>query len=224
LGSAPFLDFERAGQSEVGDTNQAFPVDQYVLRFEVLVDDALAMGGGQPLANLTQDAGRGLLRKFSRGPDEIGQGLAFDVLHGDELDSLDLAQVIQADHVLLGDRPAQEGFLFELADEVVISGMFRLDHLQGHVDIKFAVMGFVNPAHAAPADLLDNDVAAAEALTRGKGQGIPLWPRRGGGLGQGFLDCAPDIFAAARTVVVIKRIGVGALRTDLEPGRFIHYP
>ena len=114
-------------------------------------------GHGQP-ARLLQDA---------------RQILAFEIRHRDVLDAVDLAQVVNADDVLVGDLPGEQQFLLEPALDVArggrISGHFRPDHFQRHHHAELAVPGLVDRAHAADAKQLHDDVARTELLADAEG-------------------------------------------------------
>ena len=79
---------EEAGQPEIHDLRLAFLVDHDVLGLEVAMDDAQAVGFGEPVADLAGD-GDGLAGGEAADlADEALQVLALDVLHGDVGDAV----------------------------------------------------------------------------------------------------------------------------------------
>ena len=104
------------GDAEVEDLQAAAPLlDHQVGRLDVAVDDGEAVRVGQAVAQLLQqpqlagDGGRLL------APDPHRQRLAVDVLHGDERLAVLLADVEDADDVLVLEHAGGVRFLHEAA-------------------------------------------------------------------------------------------------------------
>ena len=91
-----------------------------------------------------------------------------DVRHRDVLDAVDLAEVVNADDVLVGDLTRQEQFLLEAPLDILRRGRvpshFRPDHLEGDRDLQFLVIGLIHSAHAADAELTQDVIARPELL------------------------------------------------------------
>ena len=91
-----------------------------------------------------------------------------DVRHRDVLDAVDLAEVVNADDVLVGDLAREEQFLLEASLDILrrgrVPGHFRPDHLEGDRDFQFLVIGLIDSAHAADAELTQDVIARAELL------------------------------------------------------------
>ncbi len=66
------------------------------------------MGGVQSEAYLLHDLDRFFGRKLRALVNQAAKVLALDVLHGDELHTIALAQVINADHVAVCDPVRQQ--------------------------------------------------------------------------------------------------------------------
>ncbi len=101
--SAPSQLRSQAGEPEVGDPRPAAPVDHHVGRLEVAVQDALLVGGRQPRAELARDLHRLVLGQPADAAQQRRQVLAVDVLHGQVVVAVDLADVVDAADVGVGD-------------------------------------------------------------------------------------------------------------------------
>ena len=92
------------GDPEVHDPGVPLAVDHDVLGLEVPVDDAQAVGFGQPFADLFGDGDRladAQLADLGPGALEV---LARDILHRDEVRAVGLPEVVHPADVLVGDR------------------------------------------------------------------------------------------------------------------------
>ena len=90
------------------------------------------------------------------------QILALDQFHGDELHALGLAEVVNPDHVAVGDLVGEDKLLFEAGQDLGTGGHIRPDDLQGHDPVQFAVAGLVHRAHPALAEEFENLVPVAQ--------------------------------------------------------------
>ncbi len=158
--------FQSAGQTEVHHQNAAALVAHDVLRLQVAMNNAHAVGGFESPADLLHDFHRFRRRKLLFLPHEVVQVLTLDILHGDELHAFSLTQVVDPDHVLVGDLSSQQQFLLETVDDGLTPGQLRPDYFQRHHPIQFAVSGLVHRAHAAFAQNLQDFVALAEYRAR----------------------------------------------------------
>ena len=136
------------------------------MRFQIAVDHALRVGGFQSPANLRHDGGgfRGL--QFFLAAHQALQVLTFDVLHGDELDAVGLAQIENADYVFVSDLPREDQFLFETLQDFRIRGHVAANYFERHLALQFAVARVVDRAHAALAEHPNNLVAFAQQRAR----------------------------------------------------------
>ncbi len=94
---------EGARDSEVRDLRGAFAVDDDVVRLHVPVDDAVAVGEGEPAGDLPDEHERVADGERPLAFDELLQRLALDVLEDDELVILPLAAVDNRDDVRVGE-------------------------------------------------------------------------------------------------------------------------
>ena len=108
---------QRLGQAKVGNVNLPGLVEQNVLRLQVAVNHAFGVRGFQGGAQLLGDGHRPAYRQASLAPQQLVQIFALHVGHGDELGSIGLAQVVNAQNVLVGYLAGQQQFLAKaLAD------------------------------------------------------------------------------------------------------------
>ncbi len=98
--------------------------------------------------------------------DDRRQLLAFDERHGQELDAVDLAELVNPDDVLVSDLAGQEQLLLEAPLEhrrgLGVGSDLRPDHLQRDQYAQLRVPRLVDRAHAAEAKQLHDVIARAE--------------------------------------------------------------
>src|SRR5262249_25748734 len=134
---------------------------------QVAVDDAVVVGGFEGFGDLHGDLG-GLLQTERILPEPLGERLALDVLHGDELASLGLSALVH----LADERVVQPRGGLGLEDEAIALAGIEVHspgrELQGHVALQALVAGEEHLGHApAPEDL--DDPIGAECLGAGHG-------------------------------------------------------
>src|SRR5207248_11764777 len=98
--------FERARQAEVHDQNASGLIPHDVLRLQIAMNDADAMRCFKCAADLLHALNSFCGAELSLLMDEGAEILALDIFHGDELQSLGLAEVVNADNVLMRDLPS----------------------------------------------------------------------------------------------------------------------
>jgi hypothetical protein len=81
--------------------------------------------------------------------DQLGQALALDVLHDDEVRAVGLAPVVDADDVGVVQRRGRLGLAPEPLDEAGVGGQRREQHLDRHGPVEHLVTGQVDLGHAA---------------------------------------------------------------------------
>ena len=122
----------RTGQAEIHHQNAAAPIPHNVLRLHVAVDHAHAMSRFQRAADLLNDLDGLFRRKLFSLQNKSTQVFAFDELHGDELHAIGVAQVVDADHILMSNLMRQQQLLLESRQDRGIRGQLRADELQRH--------------------------------------------------------------------------------------------
>ena len=149
-------------QAHVEDLDGAFLIQKQVARLDVAVDDALAVGVLKPASRLQDVLDRLGDRERPMIPDDAGQVLAIDVLHGQVVHPLMLTSVVGRDDV----RVFQLGRRLHLAVEPLDSPSLlhgrRGEDLDCHQPFHSPVLGLQHYAHAAFAQLIQYDVFAED--------------------------------------------------------------
>ena len=148
------------GDAEVEDLEPAAALlDHQVGRLDVAVDDVEGVGVGQAVAELLEQAQLAHHRGGLLAADPLRQRLAVDVLHGDERLAVLLADVEDADDVLVLEDTGGVRFLHEAAPDLVVVDAFleELDRDRAAADL--GIPGAQERAHATRADRPDDFVA-----------------------------------------------------------------
>ncbi len=161
-GPGDALLLERAGDAEIHDVDAAALVDHDVLRLEVAVDDAVAVGLGQAFRDLARDRHGPAGRQLADLADEALEVLAVDVFHGDERRPVRPADVEHPADVPVDDRAGRLELVAEALDRLGVGGHFGPEELQGDLLVELGVVDLVDAAHAAPAELFDDLVPPGE--------------------------------------------------------------
>ena len=150
LGRRPLGRTGQFGQAEVEDLGVAARGQHDVAGLDVAVNHALCMRGGERISHLLRDANRlGDRERATCQP--FGQGLALDVLHGNEHRAVVLTDFVDSADV----RVIESRCRLRLAQQ---SGVRRgvgagrgRQHLDGHAAIERGILAEVDLAHAARA-------------------------------------------------------------------------
>ena len=124
------------------------------------MDYAFAVRRIKRLANLADDVHCFKRRKLLTLNDQALQITAIDVLHRDEFHALGFTDVENSNHVLVGDLPRENQFLFETLQHDPGIGKLGLDNFNGHQPVQLAVFRLIDRAHRALAQDFQNFVAA----------------------------------------------------------------
>ncbi len=166
LAVTSLLDADR--ETEVGDAHPAVAVDHDVGRLEISVQHALVMSGRETRAQLPRDFVRLGRREVADPPQQRRQILAIHELHGQELLTLDFADIVNAAHVgvrhvtrvpHLGVKP------FEQARRLRESSRQELER---HRLSEPQVIGPEDLAHSATTEQSDDAIAPVEDLSGGE--------------------------------------------------------
>src|SRR5437763_204853 len=126
------------------------------------MDHTDAVGGVQTAADLLRDLDRLFRRELLFLLDQAAQIMAFHELHGDELQAIGVAQVVDPNDILVSDLMGEYQFLLETIENGGVSRQFRSNHFERDHAIHFAIPRPVNRAHAPFAEKLENLVASPE--------------------------------------------------------------
>jgi hypothetical protein len=88
--------FGEPGEAEVGQAQLPARIEHHVRGLEIAVQDAFLVGGGQACAQLARNLQPLVRRQPADAAEQRGQVLAVDVLHRQEDDAVDLADVVDA--------------------------------------------------------------------------------------------------------------------------------
>ena len=137
-----------------------------VVRFEVPMHQALAVGLGEGLEDLGGDAHQPLRRHRRLGREHVGQGPPGEKLHGEEEVAIrHLAKVEHPHRVGVFEHARGLGLAAEARDHIARALHVGAQDLDGQHVAGGGVLGLVYGAKAALADLLDDVVALADQLT-----------------------------------------------------------
>ena len=172
---------EELRDSEVEDLGVTAARDDDVRGLDVAVDDLLVVRGLERVGELDGEVER-IVQGKGALPNPRLEGLALDVLHGDERLAVALADLVDLADVGVIERSGGARFAKEpLASVVVLLERFGQE-LDRHLAPEHGVLRQKDAAHAAPAERLDE---------------LELLPGFAGGC-HGARDTAADVQAARR--------------------------
>ena len=132
--------------------------------------DAGFVRGHETGNDLAGDVHRARNRQLSFTRDQPGQIAAVDVRHRDVLDAVDLAEIVNANDVLVRDVPGEQQLALEAALEIARGGgvlqRFGTNHLDRDDDGELFVPGLEHRAHAALTQRANEVIPAAEPHPR----------------------------------------------------------
>ena len=140
--------FAQLGEAEVEHLDPAVLVDHDVAGLEIAVLDPLGVGRGQGVGERHGDLEE-LLERQAAGRNELGEGLALDVLHGEEALAVGLFDRIDGDDVGMVERGDRLDLALEAGEAVGIFGEGRRQSLQGDLAMQAQILGEVDDPHAA---------------------------------------------------------------------------
>src|SRR6266566_2428505 len=150
----------RVRYTEIHHDHSAGVIHHDVLRLEIAMNYAFGVRRIKRLANLADNIHCFQRRKLPALNDQALQITAIDVLHRDEFHALGFTDVENSNHVLVGDLPRENQFLFEAFQHDPGIGKLGLDDFNGHQTVQFAVFRLIDGTHRALAQDFQNFVAA----------------------------------------------------------------
>ena len=156
------LGADRPGQPEVGDLDPAVVGEQDVLGLHVAVDHPGLVRGGQRGQHRVEHGER--LGRRHRGflADQVAQGVAGDVLHGQEQRAVVVALVEDGHHVGVGEPGRGVRLADEAGRELVVVPEPGVHHLERADPVQAQVGRLVDGRHAAAGDPWADAVATIE--------------------------------------------------------------
>ena len=153
-----------AGDPEVHDLGVPLFIHHDVLGLEVPVDDAQVVGLGQPFADLLGDGDRSAGRQRPGLLDQPLEVLPRHILHRDEQLLAVLVELVHPADVLVGDPAGQLDLVPEAVNRLLVEGDIGVENLEGDLLADFLIVGAVDDAHPAGAQLLDELEPPGEQL------------------------------------------------------------
>ena len=138
-----------AGESEIHDDDLAAAVDHHVGRFQVAVQHAFFVGGGQAGAELARGLDRLVHGQASDAAQQRAEILAIHELHGDVVQAFGDADVVDAADVGVRDLARDADFVVEAREGAIVGGGGLGQEFQGHGLAQGQVGGAIDFAHAA---------------------------------------------------------------------------
>ena len=137
--------------------------EKHVRRLEIAVHHAHRVRGGKPTANLTADRDGGARGKLANAIAEAAQVLAFEQLgHQTRKTVARSDHVHHFDHVLAGNASCGLRFALEARHRFGENYQRLVHHLDRKAARKAHVLGFVDAAHSALTEKLDDTKGAGE--------------------------------------------------------------
>jgi hypothetical protein len=161
-----FVGVPPQGEAEVHQDRAPGSIQHDVGGFQVAVDDSVVVNGGEPGGDLAGERDRLPRGEPAHRLDEILERLPVDVLHRDVSDAGDLADLVHAADVQVGNLPRELNFPFEPLHPRSPGGGLGAEELERHRLVQHPVLRLVDLAHASGADVLDDEVAIGEDLSR----------------------------------------------------------
>jgi hypothetical protein len=168
-----------AGEAEVEDADAAVVADHDVGGLEVAVDEAGRVGGREALAGLANMAGELGEGSPALALEPGAQGHAVHEFHGDVDLAAEGADLVDADDVGVGEPGHGLGLAQQAVAGQVLAGL-GVEQLDGDLAVELLVVGGIDDAGAAAAELAQD----GEAADRGRGRGV-LHAGRAGEAGAG---------------------------------------
>jgi hypothetical protein len=161
------------------------PRDDHVGRLQVAVDHPPLVDGGEAPTDLARDVQQQALGDGADLLRELGERLALDQLHDQEVgrvlrvvDRL-AADLERAHHVLVRDGDADRGLAGEALVGLVVRRLqeLRVDDLDRHgIGVEVGRAGAVDDAHAAPTDLRLDPIAPDGGAEQGPPESVDRGP------------------------------------------------
>src|SRR5262249_44960483 len=107
-------------QAEIGEPQLAAAIDHNVARLEVAMKHALRVGCRKSGAHLPRELCSFIGWKAADTPEQAGQILAVDVLHGKVRLPFDLANVVNAAYIRMSDLAGNADFVIKTRQQIQI--------------------------------------------------------------------------------------------------------
>ena len=160
------------GDAEVHDQRVTFALDHDVGGFQVAMHDPRFVGGREARRHLPGNRDGAILGEPAFFLEQRRQVRSLHVRHRDVRGAVDLAEIVDANHVLVRDLAREEKLTLEAALERLgglgVVGVWRPDDLHGDCDLEHLVPGLIDRAHPAGAEQPDDVIPGAEIVADGE--------------------------------------------------------
>ena len=156
---------EGTGQAEVGDAQPAVVAEEEVARLDVAVHEAAAVGVVEGPRGLEADHQRLRRGEPDAAVEQRPQAAAAEVLGDDVRSAVVVAPVVHGDDVRVVEGGRRLRLGPEAAEEGVVLGQGRVQHLHGDAPAEADVVGQVDLGGRAGADGGDQPVSPAQDAT-----------------------------------------------------------
>ena len=153
----------RPCEAEVGDLDPTVVGDQDVLGLDVAVDEAGGVRGREGLEHGVEEDQR--LRRGQRAvlPQDVAQGAARHVLHGQVDQPVVLALVVHGDDVAVRQPSGGLGLALEPRDEGLVVREVGMHDLEGDDPVQAQVERLVDRRHAAAGKQGEHPITAVDS-------------------------------------------------------------
>ena len=124
------------------------------------MDDPLPVREADPVRDIDRDADRVAGAEGAAALDPLFQRAPWEMLHHDERQTVDLADVVDGDDVRVGELRECARFLHEELTELAVGRGGGVEDLDRHLAVERCVLGEVDLRRATGPDGLDDPVAA----------------------------------------------------------------
>ena len=137
--------------------------EEDVLTFEVTVNDPNSVGGFQPRTEVPHHPPFFQSRQAADVPQLVGQGHAFQQLHGEKQELGMTAHVEEAAHVGVGDSARQEHLAFQAPIGSIIGSQVLRQNFQRDPLVQKLILDFVDLPHSTAAQQTSHMIPIGEA-------------------------------------------------------------
>ena len=129
--------------------------DLDIRRFQVPVNDRFVVRGLEAIGNLHEQR-NGFVDRDGASRDALGQSLALNELHDQELAAFVLLQAVQGRDIRVIELSQDPGLSLEPSQAFLVLGELLRQDLDRHIPAELSVSGPVNLSHPAFADGLED--------------------------------------------------------------------
>ena len=150
------------GKSEVENLDQTVRRDLDVGRLEVPMNDTLLVRRFEPIGNLLRQK-EGFVQRKRTARDPLGEGLALDELHDEELLAFAFFEAVESGDVRVVELSEQPSFALEPGQPLFVSGKLFGEDLDRDIPAELPISSSIHFAHPTFANELE-DLVMREVL------------------------------------------------------------